>query len=252
MPDRPLILLTTSAQPDDDPQAPPVDRLGHAYTRAVEGAGGLPVLAPNGLDPAGGERLLERIDGVLLTGGYDVDPAVYSEAVLNDTVVVDARRDALELPLARAAVARGIPLLGICRGIQSLNVALGGTLWQDLPAQMPSPIAHRQSEARSVGTHSVRVEQGTRLARALGGTRVLVNSFHHQAVRHVAAGLRAVAWADDGVVEGVEGEGPGFLLAVQYHPEGMVGVSEEAVRLFRALVDAAMAYAAGSSTSCTR
>jgi putative glutamine amidotransferase len=205
--------------------------LGMTYLRAVEAVGGMPVVLP----PLGdAELLLDRLDGVCLSGGPDLDPEAYGaierHAELGPT---EPSLDAFELALARAADARGIPILGICRGAQALNVARGGTLHQHLPA-------HRQTEPATATTHTVHVDEGSRLA-ALVGTRPLrVNSFHHQAVDELGRGLRAVAHAADGTIEAIEAPGAGFVLGVQWHAEGLVHEPRHRV-LFEALVVAASA-----------
>jgi putative glutamine amidotransferase len=203
--------------------------LGMTYLRAIEAAGGMPVVLP----PLGdADALLDRLDGICLSGGPDMDPDAYGaserHAELGPT---EPGLDAFELALARAADARGIPLLGICRGAQALNVARGGTLHQHVPA-------HRQTEPATATTHSVHVDPGTRLAQLVGTRPLRVNSFHHQAVDTLGRGLRAVARAADGTIEAVEGAGPRLLLGVQWHAEGLVGQPRHRA-LFEALVVAA-------------
>jgi putative glutamine amidotransferase len=208
--------------------------LGMTYLRAIEAAGGMPVVLPPLGDAA---ALLQRLDGICLSGGPDLDPAAYGaserHAELGPT---EPDLDAFELALARAADESGIPLLGICRGAQALNVARGGSLHQHIPA-------HRQTEPATATTHSVHVDAGTRLA-ALVGTRPLrVNSFHHQAVDELGRGLRIVARAADGTVEAVEGSGARFVLGVQWHAECLAGQPRH-FALFEALVTEAAAPAA--------
>jgi putative glutamine amidotransferase len=213
-----------------------------AYLAAVRQAGGLPVVLPPTSDPALIAAYVERVDGVLFTGGRDISPAHYGEATLNDTVQIEDARDAFELPLARAAVLRDRPVLAICRGCQVLAVAMGGSLWQDLPAQQPRSLPHRQTKPRDAVTHAVGVQAGSLLARALGeSTRQAIetNTFHHQAVRRVPPGLAAVAHTPDGTIEGVEAPDRRFVLGVQWHPEGLVERRPEHRRLFAAFVQAA-------------
>ena len=160
-----------------------------------------------------------EIRGLVLTGGEDVEPALYGAArhpKLEDT---DPVRDAAELALIAAARARRLPILAICRGIQILNVALGGTLFQDLASERPGPVTHTGTDGR----HAVRVEPGSLLERTLGSRAATVNSRHHQAIRDLAPGLRAVAWAEDGLIEGAEPADAGapWMLAVQWHPEDL-------------------------------
>jgi putative glutamine amidotransferase len=199
-----------------------VERTGvnAAYVRAVLRAGGLPlVLSPF----IGGEHtptLLDLLDGLLLTGGEDVDPTHYGQEPIPELGPVDPRRDALELSLFRAAWTRGLPVLAICRGIQVVNVALGGTLWQDIPRQRPGALPHAQTTGRDGRTHPVDLVPGSLLARALAATRIEVNSFHHQSVRDLAPGLVVTGTSPDGEIEGVESPAGGsWLLAVQWHPE---------------------------------
>lgn len=234
----PLIGITCGTSALDPQARNPQDRLNQSYAIAVARSGAVPVILPTvrpGDDP---NCLLDRLDGLLLSGGYDCAPCLFGEPILNESVEVDERRDEWELPLIQAAVERGFPTMAICRGIQSLNVALGGTLIQDIPVQQPSGIKHRQPEERDVATHAIEIDPSSRLASIIEGNTFAVNSFHHQALKQVAEGLKVVARAPDGVVEAVEGTGMGFLLAVQFHPEDMVFRSPGAQRLFDALVKA--------------
>ena len=236
---RPLIGITSGTSALDEHAKAAQDRLNRSYCEAVALGGGIPVILPNLVVGADSEEIIARIDGVLLSGGYDVDPAEFGEKRFNETVEVDAERDAAELPLIHAALRRDAPIFAICRGIQSLNVALGGTLIQDLPAQAPSAIRHRQDEKREVATHSVCVEPGSRLSEAIGTETLCVNSFHHQAVKDLGKGLVVTARAEDGVIEALEMPGLRYVVAVQFHPEEMVRTSAEARRLFEAFVAAA-------------
>jgi putative glutamine amidotransferase len=208
-------------------------RLGMPYLRAVEAAGGLPVvLAPE--DPALAEELLDRLDGLCLAGGPDLDPLAYGDAARHARLgPTDADVDTAELALARAADRRGMPLLGICRGVQAINVARGGTLHQHVDD-------HRQTAAANESAHAVEVVAGTRLAALTGCAQLDVNSFHHQAVQLLGEGLRVGATACDGTVEAVEDPAHPFLLGVQWHAEGMIDRPEQ-LALFAALVDAASA-----------
>jgi putative glutamine amidotransferase len=232
---RPLIGVTTSelrpsglatlrrqGEPDHPEMA-----LGMTYLQAIERAGAVPVVLPPCVSDL--EALIARLDGVCLSGGPDLDPEAYGarerHAELGPT---EPSLDAFELALARAALERGMPLLGICRGSQALNVACGGTLHQHLPG-------HRQSEPGCTTTHEVEVLRGTRLAGLMGmggGGVIAVNSFHHQAVDEVGAGLRVAARAPDGTVEGIESTGA-FAIGVQWHAETLADG-----RLFEALVSA--------------
>lgn len=235
----PLIGVTTSVTVDKDPERA---YLNAAYVLAVQGAGAIPVPIPPQLDARSRDALWERLDGLVLTGGGDVDPSRFGESPHPTVFDVSPARDALEIELTERALDRGRPLLAICRGVQVLNVALGGSLYQDIPSAPGSPIEHSQKEPRRQPTHAVKVQEGTRLAATLGALDLEVNSFHHQALKGLGRGLRAAAWAPDGIVEGVDlPSAPGFVLGVQWHPEDLVGHDAAARRLFAALVAAATA-----------
>jgi putative glutamine amidotransferase len=202
------------------------------YTRAIEMAGGLPVLIPP-LEPSSLAALLERLDGLVFPGGADVDPAEYGEARQPKTEVVE-ELDHLELAVAHWAIHSDVPTLGICRGQQLLNVAMGGSLVQHIDD-------HRQSGDRTVLTQALTVEPGSRLAAVFGSTEIEVNTMHHQAVKDVAEGLVAVAWSADGTIEAMESHTHPWLLMVQYHPEELVGFHQPSQRLFGAFVAACQA-----------
>jgi putative glutamine amidotransferase len=247
---RPLIGVTTSEvrlaeHSDPLPQGDPPQRemaLGMVYMRAVELTGGLPVVLP----PLGHDTiapLLDRLDGVCLSGGPDIDPEGYGEHDRNPQLgVTEPGLDAYELALAQLADARGVPVLGICRGVQALNVARGGTLHQHLGDVTDGSIEHRQAARGGVTTHSVRIDPDSRLGRVTSVSEAEVNSFHHQAADRLGEGLRAVAWAPDGIVEGIESAGPELYLGVQWHVESLVEMPEH-LALFRELVEEAGAYA---------
>lgn len=192
--------------------------LNTAYVRALEGAGLVPLAIPMILAPDRAAAALEAVRGLVLTGGEDVAPARYGAAPHPRLGDVDPARDAAELALIDAARRRRLPILAICRGIQILNVALGGTLYQDLDSERPGPVPHNEAS-----NHAVRVEAGSLLERTLGTRSASVNSRHHQAIRDLAPGLKAVAWADDGVIEAAEPADAGapWIVAVQWHPEDL-------------------------------
>jgi len=237
----PLIAVSTSVTVDKYPERAYVNAV---YLDAVQRAGGVPVPLPPQLGRAERAELLKRVHGVLLTGGGDVDPARFGEPPHPTTADVSAARDSLEIDLTRWALEAHAPLLAICRGLQVLNVALGGSLHQDIPSEPGSPLDHSQTalggKARSVTTHQVKVRDGSRLAEILGALDVDVNSFHHQAIKRLGRGLEDVAWAPDSIIEGVELADPGqFVVGVQWHPEELVGQDRAALNLFAALVNRA-------------
>lgn len=214
-------------------------RLGLGYPRAVEHAGGAPVLVAPLERDTDAARIMDAVDALLLTGGEDVDPARYGAARHPSVTSVSAERDATELALLRAAHERHKPVLAICRGIQLLNVAFGGSLVQDIPSQRPGALAHdRPEEEGAVRAHEVSVVPGSILAGALGATSLQVNSFHHQSADRIAEPLKLTASAPDGIVEGLEWRGDDWwAVAVQWHPEELDGRWEAG--LFRAFVERA-------------
>jgi putative glutamine amidotransferase len=198
--------------------------LGMTYVRAVEAAGGIPVVVPP-LGDRDARRLLARLDGLVLSGGPDLAPRGYGAEPHVELGPTEPHLDRFEYAMAREAARLELPTLGICRGAQTLNVARGGTLHQHLPDVVGDTVAHRQIEDGRVATHSVAVAPGSTLAAVLGTTQLNVNSFHHQAVDRLGAGLRACAWAPDGTIEAIEDPEQPFLLAVQWHAETLRDVS---------------------------
>ena len=205
--------------------------LNTAYVYALMRAGLVPLLVPPILDPEAACAALDGVHGLVLTGGEDVDPGRYGATPHHKLGETDRARDVVELALIAGAERRRLPILAICRGIQILNVALGGTLYQDLTSERPGPVDHADARSR----HGLRIEAGTLLHRTLEAVHGSVNSRHHQAIRDLAPALRANAWAEDGVIEGAEWADPGapWTLAVQWHPEDDV---EDA--LFRGFAEA--------------
>ncbi|MBC8074272.1 MAG: gamma-glutamyl-gamma-aminobutyrate hydrolase family protein [Deltaproteobacteria bacterium] len=194
--------------------------LEQRMAQAVWRAGGLPVLVPELDDAEAAAAFVDELDGLVLAGGADVSPTSYGEIPLRDTWSGDALRDAYEQRLVELAIARGIPVLGICRGIQLLNVALGGSLWQDIGTQVEGALVHRDWHNYDENGHAVRLEPGSWIAGIYGDAALDVNSVHHQAIKVLAPGLRATAWAPDGTIEAVQDVGGDrFLVAVQWHPE---------------------------------
>jgi len=237
----PLIAVSTSVTVNKYPERAYVNA---AYLNAVQQAGGVPVPLPPQLEPGARAEILKHVSGVLLTGGGDVDPARFGEAAHPTTCEVSGARDALEIDLTQWALARRAPLLAVCRGLQVLNVALGGSLYQDIPSEPGSPLDHSQTglqgKARNVTAHQVKVREGSRLAAILGALELDVNSFHHQAIKQLGRGLAEVAWAPDSIIEGVELTDPAqFVVGVQWHPEELVAQDRAAFNLFAALVDRA-------------
>ena len=189
------------------------DLLRVTYTGAIAKAGGIPVILPTVKTAEQAEQLLGRLDGIIFSGGEDVSPAWYGEEPVNETVEVDTLRDVSDSLLVRAAISSGKPILAICRGSQLLNVLLGGSLYQDIPSQLPDNIGHGGA------THKIGLDKDGFLARIFGPDSLTVNSFHHQAVKDQAPGIRIAARAADGIVEAWETP---QITAVQFHPEAML------------------------------
>jgi putative glutamine amidotransferase len=212
-----------------------------AYARAVLAGGGIPVLLSPLIGASHAARALDGLDGLLLTGGEDIDPEWYGEEPSPLLFPPNRERDLFELALFAAARQEGLPILGICRGIQLINVALGGTLYQDLPSQRAGTVDHRPAGERGTAVHRVRLAASSRAARALRTDEVTVNSIHHQGIKDLAPRLIATGWSEDGLIEAVETppDAP-WLLAVQWHPEEMhADVRAPDVGLFRALAEQA-------------
>jgi putative glutamine amidotransferase len=241
---KPRIGVTTTPETID---GRPVEQVNRVYVDAVVQAGGVPFVLPV-LEPADAELALLAVDGLLLTGGGDVNPGFYGAVPVPEVYGVDSRRDAFEVALVVAAARAGLPVLGICRGTQILNVALGGTLHQHVPAVTGRDHCLRDRAHELV--HDVSIAAGSLLAATAGAADIGVNSLHHQAVDRVGAGLRIVAWADDGIVEGVESDGFGRFLGVQWHPELLTGHVAHG-RLFQWLVTEAGLPAPAATTTST-
>jgi putative glutamine amidotransferase len=202
-------------------------RLTAAYVTALESAGLIPLIVPPLASESAPAAILDSVSGLVLTGGEDVDPARYGEERHEKVRFVNPARDATEAALVEAAKARGIPVLAICRGIQILNVALGGTLVQDIATECDTSIAHDEDGPRDKRSHEIVVEPGSLIAKALGTDHCTVNSFHHQSVKRVADGMRVTARSPDGVIEGIESTDDGWwVLGVQWHPEDLNSSSE--------------------------
>jgi putative glutamine amidotransferase len=232
---RPLIGLTLDAEPPGGYSKYPWYALRQNYISALSAAGGLAVALPHEVELAA--QYLDRLDALVVTGGaFDVDPALYGDEERHATVALKADRTSAELALLRGALARNMPVLGICGGEQLLAVALGGTLIQHIPDSIADALAHEQSTSHYEPGHAVKILPGTLLARIVGAQTMQVNTSHHQAVRGPgSATVNAVA--PDGVIEGIEDSSRKFCLGVQWHPEYLIDPGDN--RIFEALVAAA-------------
>jgi putative glutamine amidotransferase len=246
----PIIGITATLKEDADAVAErPLGRFVRAdldYVEGVTGAGGVPVVLPPTGNEGAAESVLHSLDGLLLSGGSDLDPGYYGEEPLPELGITLPERDAFEMALVGQALRRGMPVFGICRGMQVLNVALGGTLYQDLPSQWERDVLkHRQDTPKWQPTHEVKVTDGSYMAEVMGREMVKVNSYHHQGVKDLAQGLVATGYSSDGVVEAVEAENLSerWLLGVQWHAEAMRGAGPQQESLFEAHVSAAERHA---------
>ncbi len=230
---------------------PPSWVMSQRYIRTIAEAGAIPVMLPLLVDDESTMRaMFDRLDGVFLPGGADVDPSSYgAERHPRCDESTDRSRDRLELTFVRWAIEEGKPVLGVCRGLQIINLVAGGTLWQDLADELPEADKHDYFPfdgryARDHLAHTVRLEGPSRLRNILDCDELWVNSMHHQGVREVGDGLIATAHAPDGVLEALEGTGDNFLLGVQWHPEVLTDSDERMRRLFAAFLDASVEWRA--------
>jgi putative glutamine amidotransferase len=239
---RPLIGMTTYRKMADQSPSTEIIGLMPSYIESIVAAGGLPVLIPLGLGEAELTEILTRVDGVLLPGGGDIEPSVYRGSWHETMYNIDPDRDRVELFVAQQAVQMRKPIFAICRGHQVLNVALGGTLWEDVEIFMPQAIEHSQfgSFPRNHIAHMVTAVPDSHIAHVMGKTEINVNSLHHQGVRELAPELRATAVAPDGLIEGAEVPGHPFAVSVQWHPENLIHDDPAMLSLFKGLVEAAM------------
>jgi putative glutamine amidotransferase len=235
---RPVIGITCTSTGSDNSS----HGIGVTYISSVEHASGTPILLPLIQSDSCIEDFLGLMDGLLLSGGVDVDPFLYGEESQPKMGTINVDKDRVEMILASRALEMDMPILAICRGIQMLNVAAGGTLYQDMSMISNAVLKHRQDAPRWYGTHTIHVQEGSRLMDILGHSTVRVNTFHHQAVKDTAPGFVVSAVTSDGVIEGIESTRHTFAVGVQCHPEGMWQNNPTIANLFVAFVKAAKAY----------
>ncbi|HWD20412.1 MAG TPA: gamma-glutamyl-gamma-aminobutyrate hydrolase family protein [Verrucomicrobiae bacterium] len=245
MTQRPIILVTPCTQPKGAEFSDNSISLSNRYTDAVLAAGGLPVVFPATTDTAVIAEMVRRADGVMMTGGEDLDPELYGkdlpEELKKKAGPLEPDRDVWEQALVTEIFRQHKPVFGICRGHQMLNVALGGTLLVDIPTQAPEALNHRRMDRRSEPVHAIQIEPDSMLGKIVGGPTLPVNSTHHQALGRMAEALRPVAQSEDGIIEAAELRDPSrlpFFLTVQFHPERLVDIGPAYRQLFEKFVAA--------------
>lgn len=239
---KPLIGITTDHTKNRFSWGAPIYGQNRQYPDAIEMAGGVPVLLPYIEDSRSLRALYDKLDGILFSGGGDIDPSMYGEEPEAKLKDVSLERDAMERQLMQWAIEDDKPIFGICRGYQLMNVVLGGTLIQDIPSQTENMQNHdisTEKKDRWYVAHQLKVDSSSRLATIIGSEPIDANSHHHQAVKRVADQLQAVAWAEDGIIEGVELPRSRFAIGVQCHPESLVQNNRRWAKLFREFIKAA-------------
>jgi putative glutamine amidotransferase len=233
---KPIIGIPCAIQKPQDELGIDASVVPQSYLNALEAVAAAPLLIPITDSEDTLRTLYQHLDGLLLAGGVDLDPVLFNESPHPKLGKVDGKRDWVELTLSRWALADGMPLLGICRGIQTLNVACGGTLWHDIQLQIPYALPHSfyPDHPYDLLAHSVKLLPESRLADALGVVDVQVNSLHHQAIKDVGTGLQVTGHAPDGLIEGIEGSGKAWVAAVQWHPEWLLDRDPRMKSLFAA------------------
>ena len=215
---KPIIGILPSIEPSNS-----MTKVNFGYTDGVIRHGGIPFIFTFVKEKDDMKRLVDMCDGLIFIGGVDPDPAIYGEEIINDTVDISVERDELEFPVLEMAMKQDKPILGICRGIQAINIGMGGTLYQDIPAQLQKSedekVIHAQKDAYPVGGHKIKILQGTPLYDIFGKDEAFVNTHHHQAVKDLAPGFEVMAMAQDGIAEAIYMKERPYVFGVQWHPE---------------------------------
>lgn len=239
--DRPLIGITPDIAADRKPgsnnQAEPLIVLQERYARAIQEAGALALVLPIAPSRSATRKILQCLDGIVVSGGnFDIDPGLYGEASVEQLGNIKKERTQFELGLISLALRHDLPILGVCGGAQAINVALGGSLYQDIGSQLPGAAEHQQAALKERGGHRVRILEGTKLRRIVGRDSLEVNTTHHQAVKKLGKGLVVNATAEDRVIEGIESKDHSFVLGVQWHPEFLTHRDRSQRKIFTAFV----------------
>lgn len=228
---KPLISLL--AEVDDEKK----NGMKHSYSVAIEQAGGIALQLPYSENEEALEDYVARLDGFVFTGGADIDPKHYGEATKPTCGTIFSLRDAFELQMFEKILSAKKPILGICRGVQLINVSLGGTLYQDIPTEYETALVHRQTTPATAPSHDILIRENTPLAALLGKTRITGNSFHHQAIKTLGKSLSVTATAEDGTIEAVTYEGDSYLRGYQWHPERLCVFDSDNLRLFEEFIE---------------
>lgn len=230
---KPLIGILVTI--DDDK----LTSIKYDYARSVSKLGGTPIVLPYTTDDSDIDRFISLCDGFLFSGGKDVEPSYFNEEKISDSLVIHKYRDELEFKVFNKVMSTNKPILGICRGAQVINVALGGTLYQDIPTQIPSQILHRQAEGQHEYSHDILVLKDTPLYQLVRGRdRIEGNSFHHQSIKELGKGLKLMATADDGIIEGAYLDGDRYLRIYQWHPEKLFDKNDHNNLIIKDFIDA--------------
>jgi putative glutamine amidotransferase len=220
----------------------PTSFLPRRYSQAIESAGGVSVILTPTSSAAALRELVDRLEGLLISGGdFDIHPSFYGETPMRGLGKIKPERTEFELELTEAALRRNLPVLGICGGAQAINVALGGSLYQDIASQRPDAANHQQSSKKDTGGHRIQIQPGTRLKKIVRQQTLEVNTTHHQAIKRLGKGLVVNAIAEDGLIEGIEGSCHSFILGLQWHPERLAVESRHQRRIFSAFIDSCKA-----------
>jgi len=236
---KPVIIgISGLVQKDNDWSNYNYSSIDECYVNAVLKAGGVPVIIPVNENSEAIKEQIKLVDGLILTGGEDINPQMYNQEPRNSLGEIAPRRDAFDKMLLNEATSQKKPVLGICRGNQFINVSFNGTLYQDIPSEAKDNfVKHRQDSEWQEGSHKIDIVKGSWIATVLGKDEVLVNSYHHQAVKDLAPGFKITAYSKDGIVEGIEKENGSFCVGVQWHPEMMAGKSPLMLKIFQAFIE---------------
>ncbi len=236
--DKPIIGILPSIEPSNS-----MTKVNYGYTAGIIRHGGIPFIFSFVNEKGDMKTLVDMCDGILLIGGVDPDPSIYGETILNETVEISSERDALEFPVLKMALEKDIPILGICRGIQALNVGLGGTLYQDLPTQLKTngndsaTIVHAQKDAYPTGGHTINIKKDTPLYEMFDSEEAFVNTHHHQAIKDLASCLEVMATTSDGIIEAVYMKEKPYVFGVQWHPELIWEKHSDSDKIFEYFID---------------